>query len=52
MPDPKVAASALGALGYFGDRLLLTDLKAKGAVQVSTPDDVTTGVAQDMYTPG
>ena len=51
VPDPKVAASALGALGYFGPDFY-ADLMAKGAVQVSTPDDVTTGVAQGIYDAG
>jgi iron(III) transport system substrate-binding protein len=51
IPDPKVAASALGALGYFGTDFY-AGLKAKGAVQVSTPDDVTTGVAQGTYDAG
>ena len=51
VPDPKVAASALGALAYFGTDFY-ADLKAKGAVQVSTPDDVTTGVAQGLYDAG
>ena len=51
VPDPKVAASALGALAYFGTDFY-TNLKAKGAVQVSTPDDVTTGVAQGLYDAG
>jgi iron(III) transport system substrate-binding protein len=51
IPDPKVAASALGALGYFGIDFY-AGLKAKGAVQVSTPDDVTTGVAQGTYDAG
>jgi iron(III) transport system substrate-binding protein len=51
VPDPKVAASALGALGYFGTDFY-ADLKAHGAVQVGTPDDVTTGVAQGTYDAG
>jgi iron(III) transport system substrate-binding protein len=51
VPDPNVAASALGALGYFGPDFY-ADLKAKGAAQVSTPDDVTTGVAQGIYDAG
>ena len=51
VPDPKVAASALGTLAYFGTDFY-ADLKAKGAVQVSTPDDVTTGVAQGLYDAG
>lgn len=51
VPDPKVAASALGALGYFGTKFY-ADLQAHGAVQVGTPDDVTTGVAQGTYDAG
>ena len=51
VPDPKVAASALGALAYFGTDFY-ADLQSKGAVQVSTPDDVTTGVAQGLYDAG
>lgn len=51
VPDPNVAASALGALGYFGTDFY-ADLEAEGAVQVSTPDEVTTGVAQGIYDAG
>jgi iron(III) transport system substrate-binding protein len=51
VPDPNVAASALGALGYFGPDFY-ADLKTEGAVQVSTPDEVTTGVAQGIYDAG
>jgi iron(III) transport system substrate-binding protein len=51
VPDPKVAASALGALAYFGTDFY-AHLKSKGAVQVSAPDDVTTGVAQGLYDAG
>jgi iron(III) transport system substrate-binding protein len=51
VPDPNVAASALGALAYFGTDFY-ANLKSKGAVQVSTPDDVTTGVAQGIYDAG
>lgn len=51
VPDPKVAASALGALGHFGTKFY-ADLKEHGAVQVGTPDDVTTGVAQGTYDAG
>jgi iron(III) transport system substrate-binding protein len=57
VPDPRVAASALGALGYFGNaKGYGTDfyraLKQNGANQVSTPDLVTTGVAQGLYQAG
>lgn len=51
LPDPSVAASALGALGYFGIDFY-QDLSANGAVQVATPDEVTTGVAQGVYDAG
>jgi len=57
VPDPSFAASALGALGYFafadGYGIdFYRQLKGNGAVQVSTPDDVTTGVAQGLYEAG
>jgi iron(III) transport system substrate-binding protein len=51
VPDPQVAASALGALAFFGTDFY-ANLKSKGAVQVSTPDDVTNGVAQGLYDAG
>jgi iron(III) transport system substrate-binding protein len=57
IPDPGTAASALGALGYFTENTgyglkYYRDLKAGGAVQVSTPDNVTTGVAEGVYRAG
>ena len=57
VPDPAVAASALGTLGWFAAEPdygvgFYGDLQANGAVQVSTPDDVTTGVAQGIYDAG
>lgn len=57
LPDPAVAASALGALGWFAAQRgygmgFYQDLKGAGAVQVSTPDDVTTGVAQGRFKAG
>jgi iron(III) transport system substrate-binding protein len=57
VPDPSVAASALGALGWFAANPgygldFYRKLKSAGAVQVSTPDDVTTGVAQGIYDAG
>jgi iron(III) transport system substrate-binding protein len=57
VPDPAVAASALGALGWFSAQPgygtgFYRALKANGAVQVSTPDDVTTGVAQGRFRAG
>jgi iron(III) transport system substrate-binding protein len=57
VPDPSVAASALGALGWFAEDpdhgvAFYASLRDDGAVQVSTPDDVTTGVAQGIYDAG
>ena len=57
VPNPGVAASALGALGYFshagGYGLdFYRKLQQQGAKQVGTPDDVTTGVAQGQYRAG
>ena len=57
VPDPSVAASALGALGWFAKAPgygvdYYRRLATAGAVQVSTPDDVTTGVAQGVYDAG
>ncbi|HEX5149340.1 MAG TPA: extracellular solute-binding protein [Candidatus Limnocylindrales bacterium] len=57
IPDPGFAGSAFGALGYFA---LSTDagldfyssLKANGAVQVKTPDEVTAGVAEGRFKVG
>ena len=57
VPDPSFAASALGTLGYFSQDPdygldFYSALKENGAVQVSTPDDVTTGVAEGVYAAG
>jgi iron(III) transport system substrate-binding protein len=57
MPDPSLAASALGALGWFaaapGYGLpFLSALHANGAVKLGTPDDVSTAVAQGTYRAG
>lgn len=57
VPDPTVAASALGTLGFFAAEPdygvdFYRALQENGAVQVSTPDDVTTGVAQGVYDAG
>jgi iron(III) transport system substrate-binding protein len=57
VPDPTVAASALGTLGWFAAEPgygidFYRDLQGNGAVQVKTPDDVTTGVAQGIYDAG
>lgn len=57
LPDPAYAASALGMLGYFAQSPdygmdYLAGLEQNGAVQVSTPDDVTAGVAEGVYRAG
>jgi iron(III) transport system substrate-binding protein len=57
VPDPSVAASALASLGWFWAQPgygigYYRQLQSNGAVQVSTPDDVTTGVAQGRYKAG
>jgi len=57
VPDPSVAASALGALGYFAADPdfgigFYEELKKGGATQVGTPDDVVTGVAEGRYEAG
>lgn len=57
VPDPAVAASALGALGWFAAQPkygvdFYRHLRSKGAVQVGTPDEVTSGVAQGVYDAG
>ncbi|MGI8523115.1 MAG: extracellular solute-binding protein [Nocardioides sp.] len=55
--DPAVAASALGALGYFAQNPaygtgFFDTLHKSGATQVSTPDDVVSGIADDVYAAG
>ncbi|MGI8645540.1 MAG: extracellular solute-binding protein [Nocardioides sp.] len=57
VPDPALAASALGALGYFSQDPgygldFYQALSDNGATQVSTPDDVTVGVAEGVYKAG
>ncbi len=57
LPNPEFAGSALGALGYFAlnDRFgfsFYADLKTSGAVEVQAPDEVTTGVAEGVYSAG
>ena len=57
IPDPAVAASALGALGYFASDAdygtgFYAALRDNGAKQVSTPDDVVTEVAEGNYAAG
>ncbi len=55
--DPGFAGSAFGALGYFAltDGFgfdFYEDLAANGAVQVSAPGDVVTGVAEGRFLAG
>lgn len=57
IPDPNFAGSAFGALGFFalapGFGLdYYRRLKANGAVQVPSPGDVITGVAQGRFQVG
>ncbi len=57
VPDPNTAASALGALAYFAQAPgygldFYATLKERGAEQLSTPDEVTAGVAQGLYRAG
>jgi len=57
LPDPAFAASALGAVGYFEGQSgygldFFADLEGNGAVQVASPDEVATGVAQSAYKAG
>jgi iron(III) transport system substrate-binding protein len=57
IPDPSFAGSAFGALGYFAqDESFGLDyyqrLADNGAVQVSAPDDVVTGVAEGRFAAG
>lgn len=54
IPDPGFAGSAFGALGYFAlspsaGLDFYASLKANGAVQVKTPDEVTAGVAEGRF---
>lgn len=57
LPDPGIAASALGALGYFASNPdygtdFYAALEQNGATQLSTPDDVVNGVAEGSYDAG
>jgi iron(III) transport system substrate-binding protein len=57
IPDPGFAGSAFAALGYFAmDPELGMDfvgrLKDNGAVQVASPVDIVTGVAEGVYKAG
>jgi iron(III) transport system substrate-binding protein len=48
IPDPGTAGSAFAALGYFGLDYY-RKLKANGAVQLATPPEVVTAVAQGRH---
>lgn len=55
--DPGFAGSAFGSLGYFATTDAFgmdfyRDLAANGAVQLSAPDEVVTGVAEGRYAVG
>ncbi len=57
IPDPGFAGSAFAALGYFGTSdeygmAFYEALREDGAVQVSSPGDVLTGVAEGNYAAG
>jgi iron(III) transport system substrate-binding protein len=57
VPDPEFAGSAFGVLGYFAlsDEFgwsYYEDLADNGAVQVSAPGDVVTGVAEGRFQAG
>lgn len=57
IPNPAAAGTAFGALGYFSQASgygldYYRKLKANGAVQVQTINDVITGVAQGRYKVG
>lgn len=57
LPNPSFAASALGMLGYFSSASgygigYYQKLKANKAVQVDSPTDALTGVAQGKYQVG
>jgi len=57
VPNPGAAGSAFGALGYFSQASgygldYYRRLRANGAVQVQTINDVITGVAQGRYKVG
>lgn len=50
-PDPRFAGSAFAALGHFGLEFF-GELHTSGAVQVSAPGEVVTGVAEGRYDAG
>lgn len=57
LPDPRFAGSAFAALGYFGLEPgfgidFFRELREAGAVQVSSPGEVVTGVAEGRYDAG
>lgn len=57
IPDPAFAGSAFGALGYFASAEgygldFFRSLRDNGAVQVKSPDEVVTGVAEGRFKAG
>jgi iron(III) transport system substrate-binding protein len=57
MPDPGFAGSAFGTLAYFAQSQgfgldFYRSLKANGAAQVKSPDEVTAGVAEGRFKVG
>lgn len=57
IPDPTFAGSAFGALGWFAQSEeygldFFRDLEANGAVQLSAPGEVLTGVAEGRFRAG
>jgi len=57
IPDPGFAGSAFASLAFFAltdgyGMDFFRDLRTAGAVQVGTPGDVVTGVAEDQYAAG
>ncbi len=57
IPDPSFAGSAFGALAYFAldpayGLDFYRDLRSNGAVQVNSPGDVVSGVAEGIYRAG
>lgn len=57
LPDPGFAGSAFAALGYFSQAdgygmAFYRTLRDNGAIQVKSPDDVTTGVAEGRFKAG
>lgn len=57
VPDAGFSATGIGTLGYFAQNPdfgieYYEDLRANGAGQVNTPDEVTNGVAEGVYAAG